>query len=518
MPANHSRLLLASSRTALAALTCSVALLLALGLGTPGTLCAEEDAPAPLPPDSLDMAKMRAAIVQVFTVSQDESYRRPWQRPEPQESSGSGFYVGERRLLTNAHVVANAKHLMVKRADRVKRYPARVLYAGHDCDLAAITVDDDSFWEGMEPLEIAKRPALRDTVMTIGYPTGGTRLSVTQGVVSRIEMRTYVHSNADQHLTIQTDAAINPGNSGGPVIRDGKVVGVAFQGMFFSQNIGYMIPPSVIEHFLIDIRDDIYHGYPELGIYTAGLENGTLRSFLGVPEGNEQGVVVLKPMPYASCWGQLQKNDVLLAIDGVPIESDGTVKEGDEFFDFAWIVENKQIGETVVLTILRAGKQLELKITLKGWGARMQQRNVYDERPEYLVLGGYLFVPLTQNYLGWGSSNEISYYMEQYYLTVAEEGKTREQLVLLSHVLPHESTRYVSYSDAIVASVDGKVPNDFREFVKLIGESKNELIRVEFEGVNVAPLILDMPSIKRVHPDILKKYQIPEDRYVEGQK
>jgi hypothetical protein len=299
---------------------------------------------------------------------------------------------------------------------------------------------------------------------------------------------------------------------------DGKVVGVAFQGMFFSQNIGYMIPPSVIRHFLADISDDVYDGYPELGIYFAELQNPTLRSFLGVPEGTDHGVVVLKPMPYASCWGKLRKNDVLLAIDGVPIESDGTVKVEDDFFDFSWIVENKQIGEKVVLTVLRDGEKIEIEITLKGWGARMQQRTEYDERPEYLVLAGYLFVPLSQNYLGWGASNDISYYMEQYYRTVAEEGKTREQLVLLSKVLPHESTRYVSYEDAIVASVDGQVPNDFRHFVELVHSCPNPLVRIEFEGVNTAPLILDRSRIETVHPEILKKYEIDEDRFVEERK
>jgi len=462
------------------------------------------------------MSRYRASVVQVFTVAQPENYQRPWQRPEPDQYGGSSFYIGNRMLLTNAHVVANARHLQVKRADRVKKYQARVLFAGHDCDLAAITVDDDEFWTGMEPLAIGNRPNLRDTVMTIGYPMGGTRLSITQGVVSRIEMHTYVHSNADEHLAIQTDAAINPGNSGGPVVMGDQVVGVAFQGMFLTQNIGYMIPPSVIRHFLADIADDVYDGYPELGIFTANLENPTQRAFLGVPEGTDHGVLVLKPFPYASCWGVLKKNDVLLAIDGVRIEADGTVKVGEEFFDFAWVVENKQIGETVVLTVLRDGKQIEIPVKLEGWGARMQQRTEYDQRPEYLVLGGYLFVPLTQNYLGWGTSNDISYYMEQYYRTVAEEGKTREQLVLLSRVLPHESTRYVQYGDAIVASVDGKVPNDFREFVALIEGCPGDLIRIEFEGVNVAPLILDMKNIRTVHPEILKKYEIDEDRHVEG--
>ena len=71
-------------------------------------------------------------------------------------------------------------------------------------------------------------------------------------------MDTYVHSGADSHLAIQTDAAINPGNSGGPVIQDGKVVGVAFQGLTNADNIGYMIPTTVIAHFLKDVEDNQY--------------------------------------------------------------------------------------------------------------------------------------------------------------------------------------------------------------------------------------------------------------------
>ncbi len=67
-------------------------------------------------------------------------------------------------------------------------------------------------------------------MLTYGFPLGGQDVSSTAGIVSRIESRRYVHSGADSHLVVQTDAAINPGNSGGPVVQDGKVVGVAFQG------------------------------------------------------------------------------------------------------------------------------------------------------------------------------------------------------------------------------------------------------------------------------------------------
>ena len=471
-------------------------------------------APALAGPKELE--KLRASVVQVFVVSQPEDYARPWQRPSARGSSGTAFFIGDKKLLTNAHVISDARVLRVKRADRVKQYDARVLFAGHDCDLAILTVDDATFFEGMEPLRIGNRPDMQSSVKTVGYPMGGAKLSITEGVVSRIEVQTYSHTGADSHLAIQIDAAINPGNSGGPVIQAGKVVGVAFQGQSFAQNIGYMIPPSVIRHFLEDIDDGTYHGYPELGVYTSKLENENLREYLGVPA-KETGVIVLKPMPYASCVGHLRKNDVLHKIDGHPIENDGTVKIGGEFFEFTHIVESKQIRDTVTLTVRRDGKVIDVPIPLKRWEARMSPAIAYDRRPEYLVLGGYLFVPVTTNYLmRTRNSEELSYYYQEYYRMVAVEGKTREQLVLLSRVLPHPSTRYQRYQNAIVAKVDGTEPKDFKHFVSLIEKAKGNLVKIDFEGVNTSSLILDRKRLAEVHERICKDYGITESRYVKG--
>src|SRR5512140_2081934 len=110
-------------------------------------------------------------------------------------------------------------------------------------------------------------------------PTPTSRPS-SAGIVSRIESRGYVHSGTDSHLLVQTDAAINPGNSGGPVIQDGKVVGVAFQGLQSADNIGFMIPTTVIDHFLKDIADGTYNGFPSSGLVVfEGLHNPAYRAY-----------------------------------------------------------------------------------------------------------------------------------------------------------------------------------------------------------------------------------------------
>src|SRR5207244_11126251 len=121
-------------------------------------------------------------------------------------------------------------------------------------------------FEGMEPRELGELPQVRTTVTTYGYPAGGEQISYTRGVVSRIEMQSYVHSGNRSFLGVQTDAAINPGNSGGPVIQDDRVVGVAFQGMPGLENAGFFIAPPVIQHFLQDIADGRYDGFPQAGI------------------------------------------------------------------------------------------------------------------------------------------------------------------------------------------------------------------------------------------------------------
>ena len=92
-----------------------------------------------------------------------------------------------------------------------------------------LDVEDEGFWNGVPPLELGPLPRLQDSVAVVGYPVGGDTISVTAGVVSRIEVTDYSHGSSDL-LAIQIDAAINGGNSGGPVFnRSGQCVGIAFQ-------------------------------------------------------------------------------------------------------------------------------------------------------------------------------------------------------------------------------------------------------------------------------------------------
>src|SRR5438046_10671768 len=134
----------------------------------------------------------------------------------------------------------------------------------------------------MIPLKFGGIPELESVVSAYGYPLGGERMSVTTGIVSRIDFQLYTHSSIDSHLTVQISAQINPGNSGGPVMQNAKVVGVAFKGYSgdVAQGVAYMIPTPVIHRLLTDIKDGHYDKYVHLGVTTEKLQHPAQRHFL----------------------------------------------------------------------------------------------------------------------------------------------------------------------------------------------------------------------------------------------
>ena len=238
--------------------------------------------------------------------------------------------------MTNAHVVSNSRYLTVERDGDPNKYRARVLFVAHDCDLALITVTAPEFFKNMVPLKFGGIPALESTVSAYGYPIGGERMSVTTGIVSRIDFQLYTHSSIDQHLAIQISAQINPGNSGGPVMQNGKVVGVAFQGYSgdVAQGVAYMIPTPVINRFLKDISNGHYDKYVDLGMTYSKLQNPAQRRFLGLKD-DDRGVLVSSVVEAGPSEWILHPGDVLLSIDDHPIASDAIVELEGERAEFA---------------------------------------------------------------------------------------------------------------------------------------------------------------------------------------
>lgn len=460
------------------------------------------------------MDQQRQSVAKIFVTVQQEDFRQPWQSHPPMSGSGSGFIIKGKRLMTNAHVVSDARFIEVQREGDTRKYPARVRFIAHDCDIAILEVKDEAFFEGTKPFSLGSAlPSLNDTVIVLGYPMGGGRLSLTKGVVSRIDYNLYAHSSVDSHLVMQVDAAINPGNSGGPVLFNNKVIGIAFQGISASQNIGYTIPLPVIEHFLKDIEDGTYDGYPELGVDHLRMENPALRANLGIPAGTT-GVVVANIDPYGAAAGLLKPRDVLLTIAGQAIANDGSVRLDGNTVEYAEFIERKQCTENVAFTIWRDEKTHAVVVPLKRKPDPFIFRQTYDEKPEYLVVSGLIFSPLSRGYLSTLGA-EINTPAAQHLLYTSRYAKLdnlikdRTQFVLLTGRLPHPANTYCSsHFNQILASVNGISIRSIGDISEGLNKPTQGFHVFKFEGRD-DPLILDAAQTLTADSEIAIQYSIP---------
>ncbi|KAH0709549.1 hypothetical protein KY284_010976 [Solanum tuberosum] len=453
------------------------------------------------------------AVVKVFCVHTEPNFSLPWQRKRQYSSSSSGFIIGGRRVLTNAHSVEHHTQVKLKKRGSDTKYLATVLSIGTECDIAMLTVNDDEFWEGVSPLEFGDLPALQDAVTVVGYPIGGDTISVTSGVVSRIEILSYVHVSTEL-LGLQIDAAINSGNSGGPAFNDkGKCVGIAFQSLKHedAENIGYVIPTPVIMHFIQDYeKNGAYTGFPIIGIEWQKMENPDLRLSVGMAH-NRKGVRIRRVEPTAPESNVLKPSDVILSFDGVDIANDGTVPfRHGERIGFSYLVSQKYTGDDAQVKVLRKSKILEFKIKLNAH-KRLIPAHIKGKPPSYYIVGGFVFSAVSVPYLRseYGKDYEFDAPVKLLdKLLHAMAQSIDEQLVVVSQVLVADiNIGYEELVNTQVIAFNGKPVKNLKSLANMVEACKEEYLKFDLDYNQI--VVLQTKNAKAATSDILAMHCIP---------
>ena len=444
------------------------------------------------------------SVVRIEVATQVANYRIPWNSGGFGGGTGSGFLIGPNRFLTNAHVVSNARRILINERGSSVKHPAKVVHIAHDCDLAILEVEDPTPFKGLPYLDFGEVPQLESQVRVIGYPVGGDRISITRGVVSRIDFRPYSHSRVDSHLVVQIDAAINPGNSGGPVLQDGKVVGVAFQGLRQADNTGYMIPTPVIRRFLKDVEDGNYDHYVDLGATEFPLFNPAMRRALGLPD-DGIGVMVASVTPEGPCDGILEAGDVLLSIDGKQIDNAGNIDVAGEKVVLHEIVERKFEGDSVNLEFQRGNEKMKATITLTSFPAARIFALRYGERPRYVFFCGLTFQPLDLNLYGtfqFSNARVRKTYQNYVKDTIFKE---RKDVVILTRVESDALTTHLSgFAGTMVDEINGvKVTSLKHAHELLYADQKAEFITIKCDGVP-RPIVIPSAEAKAANQRIMQ--------------
>jgi len=306
-----------------------------------------------------------------------------------QQGQGSGFvWDTQGHIVTNYHVVENATAIEVTFNDGIS-LPATLVGADPDSDLAVIKVDPAE--HDLKPVKLGDSDALKvgQRAIAIGNPFGleGT---LTAGVISALGRDLPAASTGASLVgyripdVIQTDAPINPGNSGGPLLNsNGEVIGVnaAIESSTgTSAGIGFAIPVSIVKQVVPSLIQTGSYRHPWLGVTVATLSPKVAEA-MGLSRKQQGALVVEVTANGPAAAAGLRPSSQVVQLDGAQVTVGGDViiridateiKRSEDLISY--LVRRTSVGQQVTLTVLRDGKEMEIKVTL-GERPTTRERN-----------------------------------------------------------------------------------------------------------------------------------------------
>jgi S1-C subfamily serine protease len=453
--------------------------------------------------------KIRESVVKVSATMRYPDPTHPWTKQTPADASGTGVVIDGKRILTNAHVVLYASQLFVESHQSSDKLPATVEAVSPGIDLAVLKLEDESFFDKRPPLmRTSALPEVKETVLVYGYPQGGSTLSITKGIVSRIEFAGY--NDGTSGVRVQVDAAINPGNSGGPALIDGKMIGLIFSKLTRADNIGYIIPCEEIDLFLKDIADGAYDGKPAIHQALQTLENDALRTFLAIDK-KTQGMVVHASDP-ADPHDPLQPFDLITKIGDHEIDNVGMVKIRDNLrLNFHYLIQKVAKDGKVPLSIVRQGKNMTVELPAPTKYPLLIQ-SLKGRYPSYFIYGPLVFSPVTTEftqtidrsvklYLGLlGGSPFVTRRAD------VRRFEGEELVAVAAPMFPDPMGKgYDDPSSKVVKEVNGVRIKNIRHLVEVLRDSKQKFTTIGFDDKLSETIVFDHEKALKATDKVLSE-------------
>lgn len=463
---------------------------------------------------------IRNSVVKIHSQTRSPDLLHPWTKQSPRDVSGTGAIIDGHRILTNAHVVLYASQIMVQADRSTERIRADVEAIAPGIDLAILKMRDETLFEGRPPLKLAEElPRIKDTVNAYGFPVGGEQLSVTEGIISRIEYAKYSYGTAG--LRIQVDAALNPGNSGGPAIADGKIVGLVFSRIEKADNIGYLIPPEEIRMFFEDIEDGEYQGKPRLQDQMQTVENSALREKLKL-EGKTGGMMITKPFSDDESY-PLKTWDVITHVGDQAIDKQGNVLVGNELrLSFLYLIPKYVQNGKLPVTLFRDGKSMQVELPV-AYGSDLLIPYLKGTYPRHFIVGPLVFTTPSQDLLSPADVRVRLAFGELFAARKSPMSSRRfdrkqtpdEELVIMGPRFPHPMAE--GYDDQMLATVshvnDVEIHN-LTGLVRAIRDAQGQYIIFKFHG-SFETMVFDreelIESTEQILDDEGIRYQMSPD-------
>lgn len=457
---------------------------------------------------------VETSVIRINSTLQSWSPTQPWDKSAPVKRRALGALLSNNRVLTTAEMAADVSYIEMENADSTRTLPAKVIAIDYETNLALLAPDNgdtQGFFKGLKPLTLGQPAKIGDKIDVWQLEDNGMPL-VTHATIQSVDV---VSSFAQGHffLTYEAKGSMQSASSSFtlPVVRHGKLLGLLTSYNSKDQIIDVM-SPEIIAGFLADAKDGDFIGVPSLGIGVSSTVDPNFRKWLKLPD-DVGGLYVTRVRKKSSAeQAGLKKGDVMIAIGEHQIGRRGYYSHPSygRIFWSHLVRGSHKVGEKLTLTVLRDGKKKQLTSTLARSGKQLVPRYTYDQAPNYLVKGGFIFQELSATYLRafgkeWQSTAPLNLLDVLSSPEDYEEG--RNTLVFLSATIPTPATTgYERINNQIISKINGQPIADIPALIKAFQKPGSDgLHTIEFKDGHPKTLYLDAASSDMVDAELLKR-------------
>ena len=292
-------------------------------------------------------------------------------------------------------------------------------------------------------------------------------------------------------------------------MRTWRVAGIAFQGNKEGESLNYIVPAEIVRHFLDDVADGRRDGFWQENFSWLPMESEAERRFWRM-DGGRTGVRIVEAGDYDG-EGPFRTNDVLLAVDGLPVSNKGQVRlPGNEPRSLAYPFYMHQVGDEVPVLLLRDGE--EVRETARVFRSLPRHRRyVYNDAADWLVFGGMVFTTVSWN---WQSESKLRYWNDRVALNRTRPAPD-EEIVAVSTVLPDLAMEgYFDWERKFVHTADGVEVRNLRHLAEILDAAPGPFVELGLMGTKDFDerIVLDVAEMRAATPRVLERYRISSDR------
>jgi len=452
-----------------------------------------------------------SSVVTLEIARKQYDYYQPWSKPTKRLQK-IGTVIGTRQILTTADEMFDRTLVRLQKEGRGRWWIGEVTWIDYYANLAIVTTTNADFWTGLKPVGFSSIHPAKSPLQILRWREGNlenrraefTQFAVREGQLASVN-----------HVTLEVSSDIQGAGWAEPIATDSHLAGIVASQNGRNCNV---IPASFI-HTILDARKNkTYHGLGYFHFYWEPALDPEVLAWLKLP-GESRGVVVTD-VPERPDHGEqvIKQHDIILQIDGFNLDTQGDYNDPE--FGHVMLenlsTRNKWAGDDVKLQIWRDAKKMDVIYRLPKFefsNSLVPAAN-YDQEPEYLIVGGLVFQPLTDSYLqSWGQDwKRRSPFRLQYYRNEPPT-TNRTSLVILSQVLPDPyNIGYQSQNYLVVDKVNGHTISRLPELRQALQKPENGFHIIELvQSDTLRRIVLAAGEAETAATArILKRYGITE--------